>query len=46
VVVDRALRESMGAAAQREHATRFDPVKAAEELSSALGRAISGVAWA
>jgi glycosyltransferase involved in cell wall biosynthesis len=46
VVVDRALRDSMGAAAERAYLSRFDPVRAAEQLGSALGRAVSDVKWA
>jgi glycosyltransferase involved in cell wall biosynthesis len=46
VVVDRALRDSMGAAAERAYASRFDPVRAVEELGSALARAVSVVTWA
>jgi glycosyltransferase involved in cell wall biosynthesis len=46
VLVDRALRDSMGAAAARAYASRFDPVRAAEELGSALGRAVARAPWA
>jgi glycosyltransferase involved in cell wall biosynthesis len=46
VVVDRGLRDSMGVAAARVYTSRFDPVRAAEKLGSALGRAVTGGAWA
>ena len=46
VIVDAPLRESMGFAAARAFASRFSPVRAAEELGSALGRAMARRAWA
>ena len=49
VITVRELRESMGDAAARSYASRFDPVRATEELAAALTRATTRAArsaWA
>lgn len=49
VITVRELRESMGDAAAESYASRFDPVRATEELAAALTRATTRAArsaWA